>query len=237
MDGARTREPVFCLSEVEILRDLDDAERARIADRAPMRALERGSRIWSPADGRQVLNIVKAGRVGLVRSAPGGRSATLAVLGPGAIFGQMPLLGQDMRSTTAEALDDVVLCQMSEADVRSLLLGDPRVAARVTEGLGRRLAELEERLADALLKTAPQRVASTVAALALSAPAPARFPGPRGREVRLTHAQLADLVGTTRETTTKVLGDLQDLGVVALRRGRVVVLDATRLHELADAGW
>jgi CRP/FNR family transcriptional regulator, cyclic AMP receptor protein len=54
---------------------------------------------------------------------------------------------------------------------------------------------------------------------------------------RVTHAQLADLVGTTRETTTKVLGDLQDLGVVALRRGRVVVLDVARLHALADAGW
>jgi len=222
--------PVFCLDEVEIMRDLDRQEIADIAARAPMRTVERGGLIWSPTDGREVLYIVKQGRVGLVHSTPDGRTITVAVLGPGALFGQMRLLGQDMRSSTAEALDDLVLCQMSETDVRSMLLADPRIAARITEGLGRRLADVEQRLADALLRTAPERVASVLAALALGAPTPVRLAGPRGREVRLTHAQLADLVGTTRETVTRVLGELQARGVVALRRGMVVVLDVEALR-------
>lgn len=217
------------------MRDLDRREMADVAARAGMRSLDRGSLVWSPADGAEVLYIVKKGRVRLVRSTADGRTLTLAVLGPGALFGQMRLLGQDMRSSAAEAFDDVVLCQMSESDVRSILLADPRIAARITEGLGRRLAELEERLADALLKTAPQRVASTLVALAVSAPPPPRLSGLRGREVRLTHAQLADLVGTTRETTTKVLGDLQAHGVVALRRGSVVVLDVDELRRQSEA--
>jgi CRP-like cAMP-binding protein len=227
--------PVFCLDETEILRDLDRRERASIAARAPMRALPRGSLVWSPAGGVEVLYIVKSGRVRLVRSAPDGRTLTLAVLGPGALFGQLRLLGQDMGHSSAEAIDDVVLCQMGEREVRSLLLSDPRIAARITEGLGRRLAEVEQRLADALLKTAPQRVAATLAVLAASGPAAPRLAGSHGREVRLTHAQLADLVGTTRETTTKVLGDLRTRGTVALRRGRVVVLDVDALRELAEA--
>jgi CRP/FNR family transcriptional regulator, cyclic AMP receptor protein len=230
-----TRQPVFCLNEVEILRDLDQREMESIAARAPMLVLERGSLVWSPADGREVLYIVKSGRVRLVRSTADGRTMTLAVLGPGALFGQMRLLGQDMRSSSAEAFEDVVLCQMTESDVRSLLLSDPRVAARITEGLGRRLAEVEQRLADALLKTAPQRVAATLATLAGAAPASARLTGPRGHEVRLTHAQLADLVGTTRETTTKVLGDLQARGAVALRRGKVVVLDVEGLYRISES--
>ena len=53
-------------------------------------------------------------------------------------------------------------------------------------------------------------------------------------DVRLTHEQLADLIGTTRETTTKVLGDLRDRGLVSLRRGRVGVIDAAGLRRLAD---
>ncbi len=234
LEPGATRQPVFCLNEVEILRDLDQREMENIAARAAMRVLERGSLVWSPADGREVLYIVKSGRVRLVRSAAGGRTMTMAVLGPGALFGQMRLLGQDMRSSSAEAFEDVVLCQMTEPDVRSLLLADPRVAARITEGLGRRLAEVEQRLADALLKTAPQRVAATLATLAGAAPSSARLSGPRGHEVRLTHAQLADLVGTTRETTTKVLGDLQARGMVALRRGKVVVFDVEALHQLSE---
>ncbi|MFC5382065.1 Crp/Fnr family transcriptional regulator [Aquipuribacter nitratireducens] len=229
-----TRQPVFCLNEVEILRDLDQQEMESIAARAAMRVLERGSLVWSPIDGREVLYIVKSGRVRLLRSTADGRTMTLAVLGPGALFGQMRLLGQDMRTSSAEAFEDVVLCQMTEADVRSLLLADPRIAARITEGLGRRLAEVEQRLADALLKSAPQRVAATVATLAGAGPSSSRLTGPRGQEVRLTHAQLADLVGTTRETTTKVLGDLQSRGLVALRRGKVVVLDVERLQLLSE---
>ena len=230
-----TGQPVFCLNEVEILRDLDRHEMESIAARAAMRVLQRGSLVWSPSDGREVLYIVKSGRVRLVRSAADGRTMTLAVLGPGALFGQMRLLGQDMRSSSAEAFEDVVLCQMTESDVRSMLLSDPRIAARITEGLGRRLAEVEQRLADALLKTAPQRVAATLATLAAVGPGTTWLTGPRGTEVRLTHAQLADLVGTTRETTTKVLGDLQDRGIVALRRGRVVVLDVAGLALLSEA--
>ncbi|MGJ7440640.1 Crp/Fnr family transcriptional regulator [Aquipuribacter sp. MA13-6] len=227
-------EPVFCLDEAEILQDLDQHEMASIAARAPMRTLERGGLVRSPTEGRQVLYIVKSGRVRLIRSAADGRTMTLAVLGPGALFGQMRILGQDMRSSSAEASEDVVLCQMSESDVRTLLLADVRVAARITEGLGRRLAEVEQRLADALLKTAPQRVAATLATLAGAAPTPIRLTGPRGREVRITHAQLADLVGTTRETTTKVLGDLQARGMIALRRGAVTVLEVDELRRLSD---
>lgn len=228
------RQPVFCLDEVEIFRDLDPREMEVIAARAAMRAAGRGSLVWAPGNGRVTLFIVKAGRVRLFRSTADGRTMTLAVLGPGALFGQMPLLGQDMGSSSAEAFDDVVLCEMSEGDVRSMLLADPRIAARITEGLSRRLAEVEQRLADALLKTAPQRVAATLVTLAGAAPSSPWLAGPRGQEVRLTHAQLADLVGTTRETTTKVLGDLQAKGVVALRRGKVVVLDARRLHEMSE---
>jgi len=234
LEPGATRQPVFCLNEVEILRDLDQREMESIAARAGMRVLQRGSLVWSPSDGREVLYIVKSGRVRLARSTADGRTMTLAVLGPGALFGQMRLLGLDMRSSVAEAFEDVVLCQMTDSDVRSLLLADPRVAARITEGLGRRLAELEQRLADALLKTAPQRVAATLATLAGAAPSSARLSGPRGHEVRLTHGQLADLVGTTRETTTKVLGDLQTRGVVVLRRGKVVVLNVEGLHRLSE---
>ncbi len=64
-----------------------------------------------------------------------------------------------------------------------------------------------------MLKTAPQRLAAVLCRLASTAPAPAGLFGRRPGEVRLTHEQLADLVGTTRETTTKLLGELRDAAV------------------------
>ncbi|MDK3256733.1 Crp/Fnr family transcriptional regulator [Blastococcus capsensis] len=227
--------PVFCLSEVEIFADLSPQEMADLAAAAPMRTVPAGTLLWSPHDSRTVLFIVKAGSVCLYRLSPEGRRLTLAVLGPGALFGEMELVGQRMGDGFAEALEPSVLCLMSEHDVRSMLLADGRIAARIICGLGRRVAEVEQRLADTVLKPVPQRLAAVLCQLVETAPQGGVLSN-RGPEIRLTHEQIADLVGTTRATTTKLLGELREAGLVRLRRGGVVVLDRYRLQAVADHG-
>ncbi len=230
----RVTTPVFCLSEVEIFQDLSRQEMADLAARAPMRTVPARTLVWSPHQPQKVLFIVKAGQVRLYRVSPEGRRLTVAVLGPGALFGEMDLVGQRMGEGFAEAIEPTVLCLMSEQDVRNMLLADPRIATRIITGLGRRLADVEQRLADSVLKSAPQRVAAVLCRLASTAPASTGLFGRRPGEIRLTHEQLADLVGTTRETTTKLLGELRDAGLVQLRRGRIVVLDHAELRAAAD---
>ncbi len=137
----------------------------------------------------------------------------------------MTSVGQHLRDTWAETLDSAVLCVMSRADVQRLLLSDPRIAARIAQYLGERLAGMEQRLSDAMLRPVPARVASALATMA-GEQQPA--------VVRLTHEQLADLVGTARETTTKVLGDLQDRRLIILKRGKIVIPDAEKLAKLAE---
>jgi CRP-like cAMP-binding protein len=89
--------------------------------------------------------------------------------------------------------------------------------------LAARVDALETRLSDTAFKPVPARICSALATLAGSPPAP----------VRLTHDQIADLVGTTRETTTKVLGDLRERNLTRLRRGWIDVLDPVELPGLA----
>jgi CRP-like cAMP-binding protein len=80
--------------------------------------------------------------------------------------------------------------------------------------LGRReLADVEQRLADTVLKPAPQRLAAVLCQLVEAAPETGLL-SYRGPGIRLTHEQIADLVGTTRATTTKLLGDLSDARLV-----------------------
>lgn len=88
--------PVFCLSEVEVFQDLTEQEMADLAARAPMRTAAAGALLWSPHEPRTVLFIVKAGAVRIYRLSPEGRRLTLAVLGPGSMFGEMELVGQRM---------------------------------------------------------------------------------------------------------------------------------------------
>lgn len=232
-DDARVASERWCLSEVDIFRDLSSTEMEAMAEQAPMRSVERGQIFYSPHEPVEVLFILKQGRVRIFRVTPDGRTLTIAILEAGTVFGEMVLLGQSMDDTFAEALESCVLCLMSRADVRSMLLSDPRIAARITEMLGQRLAVMEQRLSDTLFKTVAQRIAGTLARLAADSGARRSGLGRRALEVRLTHEQLSGLVGTSRETTTKTLNDFQERGLVRLRRGRVAVLDLVALRAYA----
>lgn len=213
------------LSEMDLFADLSEAEMQAIADAAPMRKVDRGALLYAPHRPVEVLYIVKQGRVRVYRTASDGRSLTTAIVGPGQLFGQLPQLGQRMDDSYAQMLDPGVICLMSRVDVQRLMFADTRIVARITTLLGARITALEARLTDTALKSVPARVCSVLATLAGSPPT----------SVRLTHDQLADLVGTTRETTTKVLGDLRERNLIRLRRGRVEVVDPVALRALAEA--
>ncbi|MDN5933296.1 MAG: Crp/Fnr family transcriptional regulator, partial [Pseudonocardia sp.] len=118
-----------CLDEVALFRDLSRREMAAMAAGAPRRTVAAGQVVYDPSRPTSVLFIVKSGRFRLFRFVPDGRTVTTALPGPGAVFGQMDLLGMQMGGTWAVALEPGDLCLMSRGDVRSMLLGDPRIAA------------------------------------------------------------------------------------------------------------
>src|SRR5919201_1573371 len=152
----------WCLAEVDIFQDLSPSEMDALAARAPLQTVAAGTVFYSPHSQTEVLFILKQGLVRLFRLSPGGKALTTAVVTPGTIFGEMAIIGQRMHDQFAEALEDCVICLMSKEDVRQLLLNDPRIAARIAETLGNRLAEMEQRLSDVVFKSMPQRVASTL---------------------------------------------------------------------------
>lgn len=221
----------WCISEVDIFRDLSAAEMDAIGAAAPMRAYRRGELLFSPQKPVEMLFILKKGRVRIFRVSEDGRALTTAIVSPGTIFGEMVVLGQRMYDNFAEALEDAVVCTMDRADVHTHLLADPRIAARITAVLGERLTEMEQRYSDSVFKSVPQRLAAMLLTLAREQ---RRLLGSRSPVVRLTHEQLAALVGTSRETATKILGEFADRGLVRLGRGRITVVDPGRLETEAN---
>ena len=227
--AATNPDKIWCMAEVDIFCDLDERDMDALSAAAPMKTFTAGTLVYTPHEPLETLFILKKGRIRIFRVSPDGRALTTAIIEPGTIFGEMVIVGQQMHDSFAEALDDVVVCVMTKADVRRLLLGDPRIAARISETLGRRLGELEQRLSDAVFKTVPQRIAGALVTLAGGLPDPLG----RGAQVKLTHEQLAALAGTSRETTTKILGEFADRGLITLGRGRITILARDRLRHLA----
>lgn len=215
------------LSNIDIFRDLSVGELEEMDRQTTMSTCEPGRIFYMPEDTGEVLFLLKKGRVQLYRISPGGKKLVVATLGPGSIFGEMSLVGQGMHNTFAEAVDECLLCVMSRADVERLIRQKPQVAFRFVEALGQRVTLLEASLEDIAFKSIPARLASLLLRLADEQG--------NGSDVRgLTHQELAELIGTYRETVTQTLNDLKADGLVEIGRKHIHIVDRDGLGLVAE---
>jgi CRP/FNR family cyclic AMP-dependent transcriptional regulator len=213
------------LSDVELFRDLSDRDRTELERMTTLTNVPRGRVFYQPEDVSEVLFLVKHGQVQLYRISPEGKKLVIAALGTGAIFGEMALLGQQMHNAFAEAMEDSVILVMSRADLERLILNKPILGLRMLEITGRRLSDAESRLEDMAFKGIPARLASLLLRLAAERDT--------DEITGLTHQDLAETIGTYRETATQVLNDMKMAGIIEIGRKRITILDRARLLELA----
>lgn len=214
------------LSDIDLFRDLSARDRAELDRMTTITSVARGRIFYQPEDVGEVLFLIKEGRVQLYRISPEGKKLVIATLGPGTLFGEMALLGQQMHNAFAEAMDDCTILVMSRADLERLILGKPAVGLRMLEITGRRLNDAEARLEDMAFKSIPARLASLLL----------RISAERGANdiTGFTHQDLAEIIGTYRETATQVLNDMKAQGLIEIGRKRISILDAVRLARVAD---
>lgn len=222
------QQKVDYLSTITIFRDLSQPELMQMDRTLKMSTCHAGKIFYMPDDQAELLFLLKKGRVQLYRMSPAGKKIVVATLGPGAIFGEMALVGQRMHNTFAQALDECTLCVMSRADIERLLQEKPEVAFRLVQALGERVSTLETRLEDIAFKSIPARLADEL--LQLSAEQG------NGNTVRgLTHQDLAERLGTYRETTTQTLNEFKADGLIEIGRKRITILDRSGLQAIANA--
>lgn len=230
---AGPEDPFTCLNEVDLFADLTAEEMHAMDMMAPARMFRRGELVFSQSQPVTALFILKSGRIRIFRVAEDGKALTMAILEPGAVFGEMMLVGQRMYDNYAEAIEDSAICQLGVEDVERYLISDPRIAIRISRLLGEQVARLEERLMDLALRPLPARAASILISLDAAAPA-GRFG--QGRAIRLTHEQIAGLLGATREATSKALADLAAKGIIRQGRGRITIQNQAALRAAAAGG-
>lgn len=213
------------LSETDIFRDLSPSDMQEIERMTAMSTCRKGKTFYTPGETGEVLFVLKEGRVNLFRINPDGKRLTVATVNKGTVFGEMSLVGQGMHDTFAEATEDCTLCVMSRDDVEHLLVSRPQVAIRFLELLAGRLSDLEARLETLAFKSVPARLATELLRL-----------GEReGRVDGLSHQDLAEAVGSYRETVTRILNEFKRDGLIGLDRRSVEIKDAARLRAAAES--
>jgi CRP/FNR family transcriptional regulator len=215
------------LRSVPLFADLEQDELERFSRVAVPRTFPAGTRVFHEGDHSDACYIVRGGSFRVTREHSDGRAITLATLGPGDIFGELAMLDGEVRSASVEALADGELLALPAGEVRALLARHPDITVKLVAALVRRLRAANERISRQSFQTVPSRVAGVLSQL-VAEEAPGSDPGEV--TIRMNQADLAQLAGTSRESVSRFLADLERAGVVRPGRGRVTVIAPAKLR-------
>lgn len=221
------------LTEIALFAGLSEEDIQALGDATKMTQFGRGQQILSPDDPPDRIHIVKKGRIRVFRITPDGRQLTLDICERGTILGDMQLLGRDrLGETYAEAIEDAVICTITPVELRSLIERNPRVGVDIIEHLSRRLGAAERELEAMAYQRVDQRLARKLLDLSQKFGVEAE----RGTliQARLTQRELAEMIGTTRETLAHTIADFRRRGAIDTDRHKIVIRSGGILARIAD---
>lgn len=194
--------------------DLEDVVAHLIERRFPKHAtvVEEGL----PGD---YMYVIREGRAKVTKASEDGREKIMNFLEAGAFFGDMALLSNEPRSASVKTLEPSRLLALSRRDFIDLLRQSPDMALAVIEELTNRLRETNEQASSMSFQGVKDRTRGLFERLARSEPAR----GGRRLTPALTHQQIADMIGTSRETVTRAIRQLKEEGWLGQDGKRYVV--------------
>jgi CRP/FNR family transcriptional regulator len=217
--------PLSYNTTVELFQGISETEAQRVARLCAERTYRKGATIFSKGDPSNALFIVKSGKVRILSLSDKGAETIVHILKEGAIFGEL-LLSEELRAFSAVAGTDALVTVLSKGSLVELLAVLPAVSKNFIRLLSKRLANVEREFGDFGHTWSYDRLSKVL--LRLCEEHGRETPNGTVIPLRLTHEDLANLIGTTRETVTTQMIRFRRMGIVK-SQDRFLVVDKSRL--------
>lgn len=204
------------------------ASQQALVDAGAIARVGKGRPLVCQGDQAVTVAMIGMGRVRLTRALSDARTLSIGYRGTGDLVGEAALGGAAAYRETAVATEDVEALMVPVATVRALVAADHVFGCGLLSMLIERHGDTEDRLASMLFRNVEARLAEFL----VRAASRWGIPEPRGVLIAapFTHQEMANMIGSTRETVTLTLGDLRKKGVIEIDRRRIVVLDRDALR-------
>lgn len=214
--------------KVTLFAELQDTDVEAIAAIARFKSYPKDHLLFDRGEEGDEFLVVIEGRLKIIFLNEDGRELTLTILSPYQCLGEMSLIDDFPRSASAVALGDLRVLSINKRDFGKLLESHPHIALGLLRQLSRRLRELTEDTAGLIFMDVYQRLARKLLNLSQTLGVPKEG----GREIpqRLTHQELANMIGATRETVTKVLNEMESREIISFNKKRVIILNEVELE-------
>ncbi len=201
----------------------------RALDGANNEQVERSKTIFFPGDPAERVYFIRRGAVRLSRVYESGEEITVALLRENSLFGVLSLLTghRSDRFYHAVAFTRVEMVAAPAASVRNAIENDAGVGLMLLQGLSSRILQTETMIETLTHRDMSSRLVSFLLVLCRDF----GMPGQKGItiDLRLSHQAIAEAIGSTRVTITRLLGDLRNSGLVTIERKKITVLDPIAL--------
>ena len=208
---------------------LEEKEIKEIKEIMKPRKYNEGEIIFFEDEPGEGLFLVKSGKVKLTKMVESGDEQILTIIQPGNVFAEVVLFGNANYPATAVALEDSKLYLIRSNDMEKLIKEKPSIAVKLLDLMSKRLRRAQKLVRDMGLKDTTCRTASLLIYLAQE------YGVNRQNKVRidlkLTQQELANMIGTTRETISRVLNKFKEQDIIKTSRQKMIINDLDRLKE------
>jgi CRP-like cAMP-binding protein len=219
------------LANVGLFADLSSSELIGLAALMRPRPYAKDEVIYLRGDPGTAFYVIASGRVKITLTSPDGKELILRRLGPGGFHGELALLDDEPRSADAIAVEPSVLLVLQRDAFRQFLNEHVAVASKLLGTVSQYLRRNAELIQDATFLDVPARLARILLELA-GATGDGPLPPP-GAVIpdRMKQAELASLVGATRESVNKWLGSFEKQGLIRYEKGQITLLRPSGLKQ------
>lgn len=221
---------IWHLRDIDWLRELPDHVVARLTAEAELADYTSGAVIFTPQPEPDDVFVLVSGLVRIYRTSSRGEEVTFGYIHPGEAFGELSVFSDGPRESFAAAVEPSRVMRVKRDEFASAIRANSSAVFSIARQIEGRFKQIESRVEDLVFKSVRARVAHVLLQLVgefgTGAPAPAIG-------LRLTHADIATLIGASRPTVSIALGELEDAGIVGRSKGLFVINDAGRLEAVA----
>lgn len=221
---------LWYLKKIPLLAELGPEGLARLAERVEQREIRRREVVYMNGDPGDALYFVNGGRIKISKVTRDGKSLTLFYCGPSELFGEGCLIDGGPRTEMAEAVENAMLTQVERGDFERLLATHAHLGAQMTRMMVQRRKDLETKVEALVFRD----VTSKLAELLLKLAGEYGVDDARGTMValKITHQELANLIGSTRETVSLTLSQFKRKKFICTEGRKVIISDHEGLKAL-----
>ncbi len=221
---------VSLLKKVPLFAEFGDEDLAAVALLVQPRRFSKHAVLVYEGDPGDALFVVVKGNVAVTRLSNEGKESILSILKEGDFFGEMGVLDASPRSATIKALGDVEVAMLARKDFLDLLARSAQMSLRLVLTLSSRLRATNQAIQAASYQDIRTRLASLL--LNLEKNFGEKVEGGTRLTLRLTNQEMANMIGTTRETVNRMLNRFWDEKLIDMRTANVIITEHEKLQAI-----